>query len=227
MTIAKVASTAAQTTNQSNVTTTGIDTTGAALLVAAVMEEVGTTSSVSDSKGNTWVPLTAAVEAVTGLRVRLWYSIPTSVGSGHTFTVSTSVHFPGVWFAGFSATNPVPLDVESAGATQTSGTTIQPGSASPRASTELFITAFTRSGANGESGTIDSSFTVDANLGQTNNADGVHVAFKIQTTKAAENPIWTTSSGIARAAVMAVFSAAVPWPKQLILRQSVNRPVSW
>jgi hypothetical protein len=69
-------------------TSASIDTTGATLLVAVGVADSGT-PSISDSKGNTWTPLTQVGGGFpTYHRCRLYYVQNPTVGTGHTFTVS-------------------------------------------------------------------------------------------------------------------------------------------
>lgn len=68
-------------------TTGAIDTTGAGLLVAIVSNySVGIVGAPTDSKGNTWTR--CDLQAINSISVRLafYVSVPSSVGSGHTFT---------------------------------------------------------------------------------------------------------------------------------------------
>lgn len=69
-------------------TTGTINTTGANLLVACVSYYANATDpTIADSKGNSWT-LAKAQEGAQSSHIRLFYSVPTAVGSAHTFTVT-------------------------------------------------------------------------------------------------------------------------------------------
>lgn len=214
MAIALIDSVLAQTTDFHVVTTAAINTTGANLLVIVAVGETNFAAmDVSDSKSNTWTPLTAQVNATTSKGVRIWYSggSPT-VGSGHTFTAGTAVgdpfFFPSIVALAFSgAAASSFFDQESAGDEQNAGTaTIQPGSLTPAADNELLITGMNQQGG-GTSSTINSSFSIAEQIGE-GDGDGLAVAYQIQTTATARNPTWTADGGSAIATVMAAWKAA-------------------
>jgi hypothetical protein len=70
-------------------TSAGIDTTGATLLLvsAAYYFSGSPTNTISDSKGNPWVPLTASAG---GVNHQWFYVLAPVVGPGHTFTITCS-----------------------------------------------------------------------------------------------------------------------------------------
>ena len=69
-------------------TSGAVDTTGATFLVAVGVADSGT-PSITDSKGNTWTPLTQVGGSFpTYHQCRLYYVTNPTVGSGHTFTVA-------------------------------------------------------------------------------------------------------------------------------------------
>ena len=73
----------AHTATGSAGTTSGINTTGANLIVVTVAYD--TQSGVSDSNGNTWTALTAQSGSQDG-NARMYYCFNPTVGAGHTFT---------------------------------------------------------------------------------------------------------------------------------------------
>lgn len=198
-------------------TTTGFDTTGATLLVIAVGGG-GTayTTTVSDSKGNTWQHLVSVYGDGSqggipgGGDLCFWYSYnhggsALSVGAGHTVSISGN-NYPAIAFAAFSGTKTQadnPFDVEHDGAsTDSSATTAQPGSITPTVNGALVVTAIWQHTMN--------SMTISAPYGtpvlQNNTADSVGFSFAVQTTAAATNPTWTLSSGTSgMGAVIAAF----------------------
>lgn len=172
-------------------TTAGIDTTGADLLIIALCCDDAHTATPTDSKSNTWTQLTSYTQ--TNVRVRLWYSTPSSVGTNHTFS-SNGLGFVGtILGAAFSGA------AQSSPADQQSGAngfvaTLQPGSITPSENNELIWSHFGINAA-GSPMSIDSGFTelaeADFSAGV---AYGGSFAYKIQTTAAAVNPTWTRTN---------------------------------
>lgn len=109
-----IGQTAKASTNSTSVTTTAIDTTGANFLVVAVSFYNGT-ASVSDNKGNTWVPLTlVAKDSFYDSAIQFFIVQNPTVGSGHTITATAT--FPSAAFAAFSGVNPLITVLEEGGA---------------------------------------------------------------------------------------------------------------
>lgn len=75
-------------TGGSGITSDAIDTTGATLLVAIVAGQTIESGTVTDSKGNTWTQLT--VPDSSGTRLRLSYCLSPTVGTGHTFSTTST-----------------------------------------------------------------------------------------------------------------------------------------
>lgn len=211
MAIALVAKIAAGSSDGLSVTTGTIDTTGATLLVAVATGTGSADPTISDSKSNSWTELTD--ETVPGGEsVRLFYSIPSSVGAGHTVTVDDSGHRPSVVFYSFSGTHATtPFDQESAGGNNF-GSTVQPGSVTPSEDNCVIVqgVAFNVNGTF----SINGSYThtgdgTDYISNDGTNRHGVGGAYLIQTTATATNPTWTHNPGSSSlAAVGAVFKAA-------------------
>jgi len=172
-------------------TTSGANTTGATLIVASVTNfSASAPTTPTDSKGNTWTPLTDRVSGTT-LHNRLFYTVPTSVGSGHTFTDTDTGDFPGMTVLAFSGTAASsPFDVQNGGTT-TSGTTLASGSITPSLNN-------------------DSSFAtpIGINEGTTGGNEGNYMSYLIQNPAAAVNPTWTCTAP--RAASIASFKPFVP-----------------
>ncbi len=180
-------------------TSSAFDSTGANLIVVAVCSLGATT--VSDSKSNTYTPLTNQ-NSGSGLN-RLYYCINPTVGTGHTITVSSSGGFPYCPFEAWQGAS-VSFDAESHAAVGGS-TTVQPGSITPGGNDRLFLSSM--QGINGTAPTIDSSFTISnasGLVGGTSVQGGI--AHKLQTTGGAENPTWTVGVSEDPAATMAAFA---------------------
>jgi hypothetical protein len=98
-----VASTIVASTDKNDATTSAINTTGATALFVWLACSKSTTSTVTDSKGNTWTALTKnSASILVGLQ--LWYCTTTpTVGTGHTFTSSTVTNsYPALAVQAFS-----------------------------------------------------------------------------------------------------------------------------
>lgn len=187
-------------------TTSSIDTTGATLLVVLISEYLGAVGfSLSDSKGNSWTGLTQKT-ASSVAQCRIYYTIPTSVGSGHTFTYSGAGGYPVIMVMAFSGTKATAaFDVEN-GATTSSGTTLQPGSVTPSENNEVVVTVVSEN--NGSTPTIDSGYTATdtaAAVGGTCTQGGA--AYIVQTSAAATNPTWTIGASSDIAAAIATFKS--------------------
>lgn len=188
-------------------TTGAIDTTGADLLVVAYVYDYRVSPSIVDSKLNSWTGLTAHAGSNAGV-VKLYYAKNPIVGSGHAVTLGATggAFYGAAYFAAFrGADTTAPFDVEN-GATS-NGTTIQPGGISPTLGGELVISAMAMNVTGAPA--VDSSMNLLDNNGL---APGTYygggIAYKIQTTAAAINPVWTVGSSAANACVIASFKAA-------------------
>ena len=183
----------------SNGTSSGIDTTGASLIVVVVgsiwvSSAVG--GAISDSNSNTWRLLGRSAVNASNCTVCIWYCVNPTVGAGHTFTVTNQPvgAFPSFCVAAFSGTSTTyVVDSQNPNNFNSSAASIQPGSMTPNAADSLIIAGF----ASRTTATIavDSSFTItDQNPFSAGAAIGSVLAYKIQSGAAsAENPTfsWT------------------------------------
>lgn len=210
--IALLTHTAAGSTTSNNVTTTAIDTSGANLVVIAVTSYGGTAIAPTDSKGNTWTGLTLQVTAGTA-RSRLFYCSPCTVGSGHTFTATTTTNYPSLAVASFSnILTSSPFDVES-GAITNSGTTVSTGSITPSQNNELIVSGIAAGAIGDPDGGV--SKTIGAGMAiidQVLYSAGQHLsgglAYKVQTAATAINPAWSWATTSDAAVTIASFKAA-------------------
>lgn len=187
-------------------TTAGFDSTGAKLIVINVSYFSGAVT-ISDSKGNSYTPLTNHIDASGAYATRIYYCANPTVGTGHTFTVLAAFVVVNAMAFSFTGTTPT-LDSEN-GFNHDSSTVSswQPGSVTPSGNNELFVTCTTwNNPAVAPTASIDSSFTglIQSQEGG-NNLYGA-AAYKIQTTGGAENPTWSFDNPVnAGAASVAVF----------------------
>lgn len=196
------------------VTTSAIDTTGANLLVVAVSQYNGATiGTLTDSKGNTWIGLTA-VTGSAETYARLYYCPSPTVGSSHTFTFDNGGSLGGLYgvvaIQAWSGANASPFDTQN-GATAGGGglSAIQPGSVTPSQNNSLIVTSFSASHMTGYS--IDGSCTITANVDYFSGVnEGLAMAYLVLGTAAATNPTWSAAVGGPNdmSAVIAVFKSA-------------------
>lgn len=136
----------------------GVDTTGAQLIAVTVGANDSVTA-VTDNKGNSYS--IAGARSVNGDGSEIWYSVPTSVGAGHTISVNmASSAFTTACAAaynGFSGT--VSLD-QAAGSTGTS-TSLSSGNVTTTVADELLIGSGTHVNTSGAF-TAGASFTIRA-----------------------------------------------------------------
>ena len=188
--------------SSNNAVTGSIDTTGAALLIVVVSWLAGVTLAVSDSKSNTWHGMTA--QASGSAQTRIYWCVPTTVGTGHTFTAATTGGAPGIDAASFSGSvTATPNDQEN-GAHSDAATTLATGSITPSATGALVIAAL---GSNSTgSYSIDSGFTIADQRAFAAGQFGGALAYIIETTIVSKNPTWTQGSSTFTAAAIASFS---------------------
>jgi hypothetical protein len=206
MSIALVAHAGAGSSDSNNVTTSSVNTTGANLLVAVVCSYSGS-PTLSDSKGNTWTGLTVYNPSNdTSLKLQLYYCASATVGSGHTFTLSSSGKSPSICVAAFSGADAAPLDQQAGFTGSNASSTVQPGSVTPSTDNQLLVTGI--SGYSSAVSSIDSSFTITDTVAYTGTDIVGALAYKIQTAKGAENPTWTVVGSNVQTAAIATFKAS-------------------
>jgi hypothetical protein len=191
-------------------TTSAIDTSGADLLVAYMSYDSGAT--FSDSKGNTWTALTARSHNGSDSFGRFYYVENPTVGTGHTFSSSQSFAsvFVQAWYGSLS---PTAYDQET-GSTASSTTSQQPGSLTPTEDNSLLVFAVAN-GGNASAHSVNSGFTISNTVtAVTGLRYGGSMAYKVQGTKAAENPTysWTGSTTVAAAQVIFKPAGGAPPP---------------
>lgn len=179
-------------TGSSPVTTASVDTTGADLIVL-VVSSWNVISSVSDSKGNSWTPLTAYIGG-TG-RQQAFYCASPTVGSGHTFTATSAGGYPSICVLAFSGVDTAdPFDAET-GTTGT-GTTSQAGSITPTNDNSLVVACIGFwDGSTRSLSSVDGGFTLQETVPK-DAAFGSGAAYLVQGAKAAANPTATYSASV-------------------------------
>lgn len=190
--------------NNGSGVTGAIDTSTATLLVV----QIGALNAIpiaapTDSKSNSWTGLTNFTSASGGAG-RLFYSIPTSVGSGHIFTSGGS--FPSICVQAWSGAAASPFDQEATGQNGAASPADSGGSKTPSANNALIVSAWAE--ATTATPTINGGFTIsDTAAGIGGTSYGCSMAYLVQTTAAAANPTWTWS-GSPAGIDFAIFLAA-------------------
>lgn len=222
MTWALISNVAAGSTTGDNVTTAAMDTTGANFLVLSLSYLTAQSVTISDSKGNTWTPRTAANGNLSSSR--LYYVEAPTVGTGHTFTATSTGGVPSIAVAAFSGgAASASYDVENGAGSSVGATSLQVGNVTPTTDNQVLITGLALEGAWSFTPTIDLSFTI------TNNVDlvggqhfGVNLAYLIETTAAAKNPTWSWGSSVAVAACIATFKVASVAPPDQFVKTEIR-----
>lgn len=221
MTIAFVVSTSKGTAITGG-TSNAIDTTGCNLLILGIhYYTAGSAFTVSDSKGNTWTPLT---EYVTSgyVGVRLYYRLSPTVGTGHTFTVGMAGNrYPSITVMGFSGVaTSSPFDVQNGSTSDVAGTSRQPGSVTPAGNGSLVVSGIAFSAAY-TSPSVNSSMTLQESVAYlAGNYIGGAVAYYVQPTAAAINPTFSWTNSVRTSAAIAVFKPAAAGFKPYLIRRS-------
>jgi hypothetical protein len=192
--------------------TVTLDTTGANFIIAGAVHLDGATFiTFTDTKGNTWTPLTEYSSGGGGIgnNLRFYYCENPIVGTGHGFTYAgISMAGAGVAVAAYTGVKTTSaFDVEN-GSGSMSATTIQPGSVTPSLNDELIVTVVSTFNTF-TAPSIDSGFTLRQYTSGGGAFFDIAIADLIQTTAGAVNPTWTPPGGPERRAVnIATFKKA-------------------
>ena len=207
--IALISNTAAGSSDSGNSVTTGsIDTSGASLLVVVLADySLETISVITDSKSNTWTPLTSSTSAFT--RCTIFYVANPTVGTGHTFTATKAVNptFPTICVASFSnVATTTPFDQQN-GANSNAATSLSTGSITPTENDEVLIAGLCIEDP--ETLSINGGFTITNQVSHlVDQHFGGGMAYLIQTTAAAANPAWSWTDSVGCSARIASFKNA-------------------
>lgn len=215
MAFALIASTSESGSTNETCTTPTITTTGADLIVINVgwYSPDARTLAVSDSKSNSWTPLTERENAASGAAQQFFYSKPTTVGTNHTFTAATSSGgtpvYPSMEVFAFSGSHASPLDQQT-GANGNGINSLATGSLTPSEANCLVVTGIGHDINSGGAVSVDGVFAgnalTEAYVGSTSLGSGM--SYEIQTSATARNPTWSTTNNTGIAVALAVFKAA-------------------
>lgn len=184
-------------------TTPAIDTTGANLIVISVaFYSAGTGLTVTDSKGNTWFPLT--LRSTSSGNQQCFYAKAAIVGPGHTFTVSGTSIYAAIHVRAFAGATTNPFDVENGASI--SGSALPTGAITPTQNGALVVSGLCTDSSATVS--VAPTMTVTQNPFVSSVAFGGALGYVVQGPAAAINPTWTIPGGATNAAAVASFLAA-------------------
>ena len=192
--------------SSSNATSTGVDTSGATLLVMSCSWLSGASITASDNKSNTWTPLTQQTGGVAVFQIFYVNSASPTVGAAHTFACDGTDSYPVVAFIAASGTHATPFDQQGGNSTA-SASSLAAGSVTPTQDNEIVIVGITID--SGTTLTINGGFTTAFTydfMGGTSMGGGL--AYLIQTTATSANPTWSWSGTAAAATASSSFKAA-------------------
>lgn len=199
--------TGAGSTDNNNVTTTGIDASKANLIVLQLTYDT-TQPTITDSGSNSWASacLTEQNTFGGGPRTRLCYLYAPTVSGSYTVTLSSTGQSPSVSVLAFSGAVSSPLDVNTGTTGSCAVETKATGSGTPANNNQVVIAGFGYDGT----GTLSEStgFTI---VGQKATVGGQHyggaIAYKIQTTAGAENASFSWTGAACAATNLASFKS--------------------
>ena len=167
------------------------------MFVAAIRGYRSPYPAESDSKANTWTKLTGLGTGGSGANIN--YVLSPTTDAAQTFTTDggdVGTQYSGAGIVGFSGITA--FDAKSAGSADVTGAPFNPGSLTPAAGGEVFISVlgFTSSASDSVL-SIDSGFTIVYQGYTSAGAYGFAVAYKVKSAgdTTAENPTWTKVSG--------------------------------
>jgi hypothetical protein len=197
----------AGSTNNDTVTTPGINTSGADLIVLIVGYNNGPPTSITDSKGNTWTPLTAYPSSGNFTSIRAYYCAAPTVGAGHTFTANLTGGFPTIAALAFAGGST--FDQENGVNDGASITSVNTGSITSSADEALTVAAVTlASAAAGGAAISDQSFLLRViQFGANTHAEGLVVFYGTQQNASSVDPLLSWEQPSACAATVASFSS--------------------
>lgn len=189
-------------------TTVAVNTTGSNLIVIGINYTSSISPNISDSKGNTYTLIqTQTATIAAGAACSLYYCSAPIVGSGHTFsTTSTFVNIFVLAVSG-ARTATTPLDQQNGAATSLTSS-ISTGAITPSVSGCLVFTVFGAFNP-GAAPTITGGsvgFTIPTGWNiATSTSEAGAAAYKIETATPTENVKWSSTGSPHATAIIASF----------------------
>jgi len=218
MAYALVTNVAAGSANGTSVTTGGVDTTGADLIVIVVGGGSSVAVAPTDSKSNTWTALTIS-KVDSGERCSMFYCSAPVVGAAHTFSIPvTASSLPSICVAAFSGANtsgPLDLQEQDQAWLPTPGTNdLTVGDITPSADGALVVSGVAANVAN--TWTVESvggggglAATITDQVARNANHIGSVLAYYIYPgAPAASRVVWNTDTATSAAGAIASFHNA-------------------
>jgi hypothetical protein len=205
-----------------------INTTGANLLVVSVAYFA--TITVSDNRGNTFVPLTERVGSG-GVKHRLYYVRNPAVGTPHIVTIAgTGIYTSAIVQAWTDPAGAPTLGSQTGAGSVSAGTSLVVGSVTPSADGALVITGLAVGGYP-QTLSVNAGLTPITAAGAPGSALYSGVGYTVQSTAAPVSPTWSWTASADSGASLAVFlSAAAAAPtvrvSQAIVEAASTVPVS-
>lgn len=168
-----------------------INSTGANLLVVFAGDyDSNPATTIADNKSNSWTAFSASYTTGGGAgRLHGWYSVPTTVGTGHHVTLTGATSYSSVSFIAVSGANATPKDQETG--TASVQTHLATGSITPSVNNTLVFTACCFDATLGF--TVSGYSDLNSVAYGAGDHFGLMVKYQTQTTATATNPDWTTS----------------------------------
>jgi hypothetical protein len=190
-------------------TTTGIDTTGADLLVLVVKYNDGALTTLSDSKSNTWT-LVATYNSNGQKFISIYYAKNATVGTGHTFTATRTGAKINLGVIGFTGAHLTAPEDNHNGFGNIFVTSIQAAGAVTPSQDNCVIVSGAFAQSNPQNLSQDAAMTeTDDISGVATSSEDTALAYKIQTTATAINPTWSwTTESTYGATELVAFRAA-------------------
>jgi len=208
-----------------SITSTGVDTTGSTIILVSVCSFGGTTTTISDSQGNTWTALPTQTGG-SSTQLQMWYCISPTTNASHTFTYAgNSGCFPAMEVVGWSGVDTLfPFDFFKTDAGTSSSTTHTAGALAPGIDNSLLISVMAFNNANFTS--IDSSFSTYDPHNHDASTVGIVFGYQIQTTATSRTPTFTVNTSNSQYAITSfVLIGPASNPPVLLshtLKQSTN-----
>jgi hypothetical protein len=189
-------------------TPTGLNTTGANLLIGVTHEyEPTAQGTLSDTFTNTWTPRTAYSQGSVA-RVRIAYAtnVGSNVGADHRLLDTATNIYGVVTLAAFSGAHATAPYHSENGANTGGNTSLQTGSVTPPEDGCLIVAVIANATAT-TAFSIDSGFSTPVQIAYNGGtaARGGAIAYLIQGTAAAVNPTWSNTNSFDGSVAIAVF----------------------